>query len=337
LTRLVLQTLAVAAVLAVAVASGSAGGGTAVRPLRVVAVNPPGIPFKGARDDPVLRGLRRAVKEFDVEGRAVTLGAKENFAAALSSLAAQRYDLVIAGTGDFLESVETVAPRFPETTFLMTDTPVQSLRKKHSNVAGTDFRQQEASYLGGYLAALMVKGRGSRAAISSVGGIKVPPVDSLVAGYQAGARKALRGITTLNGYANSFSDPAKCRAIAVNQIARGSGVVFQVAGGCGLGSLAAAKEKGVWGIGVDDDQSYLGAHILTSVLKRFDVATFRAIQALVKDRFPRGRNIVLNLLNGGVGLGKISPKVPRPFVAQVERIRRQIVAGKIRNIPTTVP
>lgn len=104
-----------------------------------------------------------------------------------------------------------------------------------------------------------------------------------------------------------------------------------------FGALAAAKAKGVWGIGVDEDQSFLGPHILTSVLKRLDIATYEAIRDLREGRFRTGRSAVFRLRDGGVGLGKISPGVPRAFVAQVERIRRQIIAGKIKNIPTTVP
>ena len=74
-----------------------------------------------------------------------------------------------------------------------------------------------------------------------------------------GAKAANPGIKTLNGYSQDFVDQAKCKEIALNQIPQGSQVVFQVAGGCGLGALDAAKEKGVQGIGVDADQAYLGA------------------------------------------------------------------------------
>jgi basic membrane protein A len=304
-------------------------------PLDVVIVNPPGLPFAGGTSDPIT-GLRRAIKAFGVTARAVTVGTKEDWVVRFSSLAAQRYDLVIAGTGDFLDTVVVVAPRFPRTRFLMLDVPQEQFRQKRANVAGTDFRQQEAGYLAGYLAALVEQRRRGRDVISSVGGIKYWAVDAFIAGYQAGAREAVAGITTLNGYANSFSDPAKCRAVALSQIAKGSGVVFQVAGRCGLGALEAAKERKVWGVGVDDDQSDLGPHILTSAVKRFDVAVFRGIEALVRGRFPGGRNLVLDLRNGGIGLGKVSPRIPRSFVRQAESVRRQIVSGAIRNIPTAL-
>ncbi len=124
--------------------------------------------------------------------------------------------------------------------------------------------------------------------------------------------------------------------MALDQIAEGAGVVFQVAAACGLGALQAARAKGVWGIGVDADQSYLGPHILTSAVKRADVFVFAVIQAVQQGTFRGGADSVFTLRNGGVGLGKISLRVPRPLVGEVERIRQRIVAGKIRSIPTTL-
>ena len=150
------------------------------------------------------------------------------------------------------------------------------------------FKEQETGYLVGYLAGLEEKRRPGKDVIGSVGGQKQPPVDRFIAGYQAGAKAADPGITVLNNYSEDFADQAKCKQIALNQIEQGAGVIFQVAGGCGLGALDAAKEKGVWGIGVDADQSFLGPHILTSAVKRVDTAVFDAIK-LVVGREVQGR------------------------------------------------
>src|SRR5947207_1700802 len=124
--------------------------------------------------------------------------------------------------------------------------------------------------------------------IGSVAGQKQPPVDRFIAGYQAGAKAADPGVKTLNAYSQDFSDQAKCKQVALNQIEQGAGVIFQVAGGCGLGALDAAKEKGVWGIGVDADQSFLGPHILTSAVKRVDTAVFDAVKSVVDGKFKGG-------------------------------------------------
>jgi basic membrane protein A len=172
--------------------------------------------------------------------------------------------------------------------------------------------------------------------ISTVGGQKQPPVDRFIAGYQAGAKKAVPGIQTLNAYSQNWVDQAKCKELALNQIAAGSQVVFAVAGGCGLGALDAAKERGVWGVGVDADQSYLGPEVLTSATKGVDEAVFQTIKDVVDGNFTGG-NKDYGLDQRGVGLGKISKQVPKALIAKVDAIKQQIASGKIANIPTTVP
>ena len=108
-----------------------------------------------------------------------------------------------------------------------------------------------------------------------------------------------------------------------------------MAGGCGLGALDAAKEKGVQGIGVDADQAYLGAHILTSALKKVDVAVFNAIKRVQDGKFKGGTDVVATVANDGVGIGKIGP-AGQKYADQVEKIREQIAEGEIKDIPDTV-
>jgi len=118
--------------------------------------------------------------------------------------------------------------------------------------------------------------------------------------------------------------------VAENQIAAGSKVVFAVAGPCGFGALAAAKEAGVWGDGVDVDQAYLGSHILTSAVKRVDLGVFRFVEAVKNGTLAPGHDFVFDLKNGGVALGKVSPKVPRAYLAKVNALSEQIQTGKIK-------
>lgn len=277
-------------------------------------------------------GFIKAVNAYDLEGRVLQVAPNQDAQAVLTFLARQKYDLVITGLPDPW-SVAAVAPKYPDTKFLLPDLPrqalMQSIPRVPKNVQGTVFRAQEAGYLAGYLAALMEKRRPGRDVIGSVGGYKSPGVDRWIVGYQAGAKKAVPGITTLNTYAKSFSNPEKCRAVALDQIAKGAGAIFNVAGGCGFGALEAAKEKGVWGVGVDVDQSYLGPHILTSAVNRYDVPVYDAIRRLVKGTFKTGGNTVVDLRSNGVRLGKVSPEVPRSVLRQVDDVRREIIAGKI--------
>jgi basic membrane protein A len=202
-------------------------------------------------------------------------------------------------------------------------------------VRGLLFKENEAGYLAGYLAALVVKEKGGDQVVSSVGGQKIPPVDAYIAGYQAAAKEVVGGMETLNGYSQDFVDQAKCKEIALNQIAEGAQVVFQVAGQCGLGALDAAKEKGVLGIGVDADQGYLGDHILTSAQKKVDVAVFETAKAVQDGAFKGGEDQIFDLSNDGVGLGKMNAD-GQPFADQMEEVKQKILDGEISDIPREV-
>ena len=309
----------------------AAGAGAGSKQLQVGLVIQVGVtPSQRDVNGLVYRGFLRAVNELGVKGRVLQTSPQQGPSAALASLGRQKYDLIVAGLDVPPDLLDAAAQRFPDSSFLITNAPYESLGHKPKNVQGFVFRAEEGAYLAGYLAALMEKRRPGKDVISSVGGIKIPNVDSLILGYQAGARKADPGITLLSGYSQNFVDPVKCRAVALSQIARGSGVVFNVAGACGLGTLEVAKEKGVWAVGVDVDQSYLGPHILTSVVGRLDVAIFAQIQLLTRGTFRTGGDTVYDLANGGVGLGKISSQVPSSFLHELDGIREQIVAGKIK-------
>jgi basic membrane protein A len=281
-------------------------------------------------------GLLRAQRELGVQTRVYQAKSTQEYVPDLSTFARQGYDLTIGVGFTEATAIDTVANDFPNSHFAIVDVNQQTdVPHKPPNLLGLLFKEQETGYLVGYLAGLEEKRKPGKDVIGSVGGQKQPPVDRFIAGYQAGAKAADPGITTLNAYSEDFNDQAKCKQVALNQIEQGAGVIFQVAGGCGLGALDAAKEKGVWGIGVDADQSFLGAHILTSAVKRVDTAVFDAIKLVVDGKF-KGGNIVFALKDNGVGLGKISPKVPQSEVAKVMKIRADIIAGKLKGIPTTL-
>jgi basic membrane protein A len=282
----------------------------------------------------VYLGIERAVQELGVKGRVLTPAPREGYAPSLSLLARQKYDLVI-GTFYLATAIDAVATRFPETRFAIIDAAHSALAHRPKNVQGLVFSEEQAGYLAGHLAALVLTLSPGDDVISSIGGEPVPAVERFIAGYQAGARAANPDVTMLNSYTNDFLDPLKARSVALSQIAKGSRVVFQVASASGLGALEAAREHGIWGIGVDVDQSGLGRHILTSAVKRLEVAVFDTIEALVRGTFKTGRTSRFSLRNGGVGLGAISPEVPGSLVAEIERVRAEIVAGTI-EIPNPV-
>jgi basic membrane protein A len=280
-------------------------------------------------------GLQRARSALGVQTRVVQATSPADYIPNLSALAKQGDQLVIAVGFTEINAVKAVAKQFPKTHFAVVDTS-NADEGSLKNVEGLLFKEQEAGYLAGYAAGLAAKERGGKV-VSSVGGEKQPPVDRYIAGYQAGAKAAFPGVKTLNSYSQDFEAQPKCKELALNQIAAGSVVVFQVAGGCGLGALDAAHEKNVWGIGVDADQSYLGPWILTSALKRVDTAVFDAIHDAKSGHFKGGQDAVYGLNVDGVGIGKFSTKTPKGIAAEVSQIKAKIVSGKVKNIPTTVP
>ena len=234
-----------------------------------------------------------------------------------------------------IDAMKAVAKTFPKTHFAIVD--VSNADEGNApNVEGLLFKEQQVGYLAGYAAGLAAKADGETT-VSSVGGQKQPPVDRYIAGYQAGAKAAFPGIKTVNGYSQDFAVQAKCKEIALNQIAAGSDVVFQVAGGCGLGALDAAKTKGVWGIGVDADQGFLGPHILTSALKGVDTAVFLSIKDAKDGQLQGwpGRGLRARA-EGRRRSASSRPRRRKASRRRCMKIEQQIIDGKITNIPTTV-
>jgi basic membrane protein A and related proteins len=272
------------------------------------------------------KGLQDAVDRLGVQGRVLISKSNADYIPNLTTLAQQKYDLIV-GVGFLMaDALNTVASKFPQQKFAIVDFSAAALKSKPKNVQGLLFKEQEAGYLVGYLSGLYAKDNGG--SVSTVGGQKIPPVDHYIAGFQAGAKKADPSVKTLNGYSDDFIDQAKCKEIALDQIAKGAKVVFQVAGQCGLGAIDAAKDKSVQGIGVDADQGYLGPQVLTSALKKVDVAVFNAIKSVQDGSFKAGTDTINTVKNNGVGIGKIS-SAGQKYASQIKQIQDQISSGQI--------
>jgi basic membrane protein A len=336
-----LATLAVG-VLALAACGGGGSGGSSTssssssnQKAFVVLVTDAGQLNDHGFNQLAYQGLKKAEAKLGIHGEVYQATSAQDYIPNLSTAAKRNADLVISVGFDQADAIAKVAPQFPKTHFAIIDVNHNDLAGKPKNIEGLIFREQEAGYLAGYLAGLVGAKNGSHM-YGSVGGEKQPPVDRYIAGYQAGALKADPKARFLNAYSQDWVDQAKCKQAALNQIVAGAKVVFQVAGGCGLGALDAAKEKKVWGIGVDADQSYLGQEVLTSALKRVDTSVFATIQQVLAGKFQGGTNAVFSLANDGVGIGKVSPQVPKADVQKVDAVAKEIKDGKLPDIPTTI-
>ena len=275
-------------------------------------------------------GLQRAHAQLGVSIRVLQSTQNSDYVPNLQTLAAAHYNLIIAVGFLMGDAVKQVAAAYPSAHFAIIDFTYAP--KNIPNVQGLLFKEQDSGYVAGYLAGLVTK----TGTVSTVGGQKIPPVDHYIAGFQAGAKASHPGVKLLNAYSASFTDQSKCEQLALNQISQGSDVVFQVAGACGLGALTAAKQKSVWGIGVDADQSYLGSYILTSAEKKVDVAVYDTIKDLVAGKSIGGGDSVFDATNNGTGVGKISSQVSAADLAKLKTIEQQIKSGQI-NPPDTVP
>jgi basic membrane protein A and related proteins len=279
-------------------------------------------------------GLTRAEKH-GIRGRVIQSKSAADYIPNLKTCVTAGYDITI-GVGFLMtDAMDAIASSYKSNKFAIVDVDVTTMKHKPKNVEGLLFKEQEAGYLVGYAAGLWAKTHGGKA-IGSVGGLKIPPVDRYIAGYQFGAKKADPGIKTLNDYSQDFVAQAKCKEKALNQIANGSVVEFQVAGQCGLGVLDAAREKGVLGVGAHSDQGYLGKHVMTSALKKVDVAVFSAIGQAKAGKLKGGKNAVFSAKVNGVGYGKWSSRVPLSIRSAVLKQFKLLKAGKVKGIPATV-
>ena len=288
------------------------------------------------------KGLAQAKTQLKIQGRVFISKSNADYVPNLSAAARGGYNLVISVGFLMGDATAAVAKRFPKTKFAIIDNSGVSaeLKGKPKNVRGLLFKEQEAGYLVGYLAGLQSKNvPNSSGVIAAVGGLKIPPVDRFIAGYYEGAKKAYPAVKVEHSYSQDFVDQAKCKEAALNHIANGATVVFQVAGQCGLGVLSAAKEKGVFGIGVDADQGYLGSHVLTSATKKVDVAVFKTIEDAQANRakFKTNFNAIFTVKNNGVGYGKISSRTQASWRKALAGIRLQIATGKIKVTAKSPP
>jgi basic membrane protein A len=280
-------------------------------------------------------GRLDAAKDFGVQTSVIESKKQEDYVPNLTTFAQQNYDLVI-GVGFLMtNSVWKVAKQFPNIKFAIIDgAPADDAGKTENltNVANLFFKEQEAGYLVGVIAATMAKdkvGKATHNTVCSMGGIPIPPVDHYIAGYQDAIKTISPTTTILNGYSNDFVDQAKGKEIGLNHISKNCDILFQVAGGSGLGYIAAAKEKGVYAIGVDADQiDAAPGTIITSALKRVNKAVYNTVKA-VKDKAYKAGDNFFSVANDGIGYGKTDAIVPANAKAAADQALADIKSGKI--------
>src|ERR1700722_3358093 len=220
-----------------------------------------------------------------------------------------------------------------------TDYVILNQVKPGANVASVLFQEQEGSYLAGALAALVatdtsIKGVNGKPIIGVIGGPKSGGIDKFIVGYIQGARDMNPKVEVKVAYSNNFGDPAIGLQMAKAMYDGGANVVYEGAGGAGLGVVQAAKETAHYAIGVDTAQDGVApGAVLTSMIKRTDVAVATIVKDYAEGKFPGGKTVTLGLAEAGVGLSPMKythDLIPAATLAKVEDAKKDILSGKIK-------
>jgi basic membrane protein A len=273
-------------------------------------------------------GARRSARDFPILLKDVEPGDPTSIEPSMRAFAERGYDLII-GVG-FAQApiMESVARDYPNLKFAIIDGVINL-----PNVASLIFKEHEGSFLVG-----MIAGRMTRTGkIGFVGGMDIPLIHKFKVGYQEGARYANPSVQVFENYIGvtdaAWNNPGKGKELAKAQIERGADIIFQAAGNSGLGVFDAAEEAKKFVIGVDSNQNWIKpGFVLTSMIKRVDLAVYNTVKELVEDRF-RGGIHLYGLENDGVSYALDEYNrhlIPQSVIEEVERAKRDIIEGRIR-------
>lgn len=313
-----------------------AGDGNGEEPTKVAVVLAGFLGDKSFNDS-AWEGVQRAEEEFNLEVKVMESSVPADWETNLVAMAQGGYDLVIGVSSQIEEPIEKHAAEFPDTKFVIIDGVV-----KEDNVVSAVFAQNEGSFLAGAAAAMFtqktdIPNVNEDKVIGWVGGMDVPVLHDFLVGYEQGAKYIDPETKVLSSFAGTFSDPLKGKELTLAQYSQGADIVMNVASNTGNGILEAAKESGKYAVGVDLDQDgvYPGS-ILTSMLKRVDIATYETIKSVVEDNFTGGEILEMNVSNGGVGLTDMSvmkealgDKFPEDILTTVQDLTEKIKSGEI--------
>jgi basic membrane protein A len=322
----------VAAAMMLAVACGSSSGGGSTKQINVGLVTDTGGLNDKSFNHLAYVGLQSAESKLGIKGHVIESKSGDDYVPNLTNFAQKGYDLVI-GNGFLMQpAIGTVAAQFPNVKFAIVDgagTDAKFNDLKQTNVMDLFFKEQESGALVGAIAGLLEKqGKAPKNThvISAVGGVKIPPVDHYLAGYQWAAKMYDPSVKVLIGYSNDFNATDKCKAVANSQIGSGSEFVFQVAGGCGLGALQAAGQAHVYSFGVDADQKDADPSVIASALKKVDVAVYDAIKSVVDGKFTGGANR-FSLANNATGYQVDNFSLPADIKTEVDNLAAAMKSG----------
>jgi basic membrane protein A and related proteins len=283
-------------------------------------------------NDAAWEGISRAARELGVTTEILEPTGAEDREAAMRLFAARGFDLVIGVGFIFSTDIDVVAAAFPATRFACIDYAPSADHPVPPNVEGLIFREEEGSFLVGAVAGLLTRSQH----VGFVGGMDIPLIHKFEAGYRAGVKQVCPACAVHVAYAGStpeaFRDPVKGKALAVSEITAGADVIYHASGTTGHGVFEACRDMGKLAIGVDSDQhDEMPGVVVTSMIKRGDVAVFDTIAAVARGGFTPGLTS-FGLKEEGVGYVAEGPHgegIPAAVKARVAELRERVVRGEI--------
>ena len=289
-------------------------------------------------NDGAYLGAERAEDSLGAVVRFIEPGEGSDREAGLRLLAAEHMDLVMGVGFIFTDDLTELAKEYPTVNFAGVDYALKTDEAGNvvpppPNLAALKFREEEGSFLVGALAALV----GGSKKVGFVGGMDIPLIHKFEAGYRAGVKYVCPDCTVIAQYAGvtpeAFRNPGKGKELAISQFRQGVNVIFHASGSTGLGVFEAARATGKYGIGVDADQyAEAPGHVLTSMVKGVDNATYDVIERVKNGTF-KGGVYSFGLKEGGVGYVYDEHNralIPDAVRARLEQIKQEIIAGRIK-------
>jgi basic membrane protein A and related proteins len=298
------------------------------RPLKVALILP-GPVSDGTFNSAAAKGIKEAEAKYPN----ITVSIRENTGmadseAALFEYARNGYDVVIGHGFQFAEPAKKIHKQFPHTWFIINTAKVSEA----PNLASFDNKWGDVGYVAGAVAGIMTK----TGTIGTVNAIPVPVIQEYAEGFERGAKRTRPDSKTLSAYVGSFSDVAKAKEITLALIEKGADVVTATGNESVIGTMQAAKQKGVLMIGTAfDSASFAPDTVVTTALVNFDVNLEMAVGKIL-DGTIKPQSYVLGFNENGValaGYGKFDSKISAANKAKVQAIIDEIKAGKTKDLP----
>jgi basic membrane protein A len=273
-------------------------------------------------NDSAYKGLLEAQKKFNIRFETVNFGSPESNLDALRLFAKNNYDLIIGIASENMQSIQTVALEYPNIRFAAVDVEL-----KGNNIASIVYREQEADFLMGVLAAMITQTK----YVGVIGGTDIPAIRRIMSGFKQGVAYQDSSVRSFADFAGTFSDPQVGLNMALSRYKGGADVIHNAASKTGLGIIQAAQQTNKWTTGTSGDQRYLApGNMLGNRPKRVDIAVQMIIEEVSQGTFQAGVRS-LGLKEDGLSLGPFDDTVVTSSVSKrLDELKQKIISGEIK-------